>query len=93
LQYNTLHQRLGEYDDIATHKGFYLPYKELGLAGHFFSSIDVSSRYIWDDIAFSTKELCHLIYEHEMYRAKNALYHNLIDRSENQCSTFKDIGE
>lgn len=93
LQYNTLQQGLGEYDDIATQKGFYFPYKEMGLAGHFFSSIDVSSRYVFEELVYNAKELSHLIFEHELYRAKNSLYNELINRSENQLNTFEDIGE
>lgn len=68
---------------MATHEAVYYPYQDVGLVGHYFASLDVTSRYIVDEIAYNAYELTQLILESELYRAKNHMYQCLMKMSDN----------
>ena len=93
LQYNLLHELLGNFDDVAQHQGLYFPYSDCAIAGHYFQCLDVSSKLILEDLAHQGRELGVLIFESELYRAKNSLYNALLRGSMSQKQSFIDIGK
>lgn len=79
LQYNHLHNYLGEMEDICAHETPYYLYSDTGLIGGYCSTLDVSAFLTPIAILKSMRKLTSWVSDAELYRARNKCYNVLLN--------------
>lgn len=91
LQYNYLHKYLGGLEDLTLYESLYIPYKDCGLFGHYVSSSDPDGSSVLSTIMTATKRLSSSLTPHEVFKAKNRLYNELL-QIENGSDLIQTLG-
>lgn len=85
-QYNALHAMIGDLPDVTKHECIYSPYSDTAIFGHYFFGNEVFTRQMnYCGMALNTI-YGHYMNEVEVYRARNKLYHELM-----QIQTVSDV--
>jgi len=90
LQYNHLHNFLGEMEDICAHDTPYYAYSDVGLIGGYSSTLDVSAFMTPISILKTFRKLTSWVSDAELYRSRNKVYNNLLN-AETPESTSQDV--
>ena len=78
LQYNHLQKRLDLAQGIKKHECLYIPYKDVGLFGHFVSCHHESAPFIGKILVDSFTDYADDLNEFEVTRGKNKIYNELL---------------
>ena len=82
LQYNYLHKWFGEMEDFGEHDSYYLAYSDVGLFGHYASTLDLSGFFAPHACLKATKRATNYVMESEKFRARNRYYNELLNQSD-----------
>lgn len=91
LQYNYLHTWFGEMEDFGEHDSYYLPYSDVGLFGHYCSTLDLSGFFAPQSVLKATRRATNYVMESEKYRARNRYYNDLLNLNQNPLSQGSEI--
>lgn len=80
LQYNYLHKWFGEIEDFGEHDSYYLPYSDVGLFGHYASTLDLSGFLAPHACLKATRKTTNYVMESEKFRARNRYYNDLLNQ-------------
>jgi predicted Zn-dependent peptidase len=78
LQYNHLHKRLDQAQGISKHECLYIPYKDVGLFGHYISCQHESTGQIAKQLVENFQDYIEDLNEFEISRGKNKVYTELL---------------
>jgi mitochondrial-processing peptidase subunit beta len=92
LQYNYLHKWFGEMEDFGEHDSYYLPYSDVGLFGHYASTLDLSGYFVPHACLKATRRATNYVMESEKFRARNRYYNELLNNRD-LMGQGKEIGE
>ena len=82
LQYNYLHKWFGEMEDFGEHDSYYLPYSDVGLFGHYASTLDFSGFFAPHACLKATRKTTNYVFESEKFRARNRYYNDLLNQND-----------
>lgn len=82
LQYNYLHKFFGEMEDFGEHDSYYIPYSDVGLFGHYASSLDLGAFFAPHACLKATRRATNYVMESEKYRARNRYYNDLLNQQD-----------
>ncbi|OMJ65990.1 hypothetical protein SteCoe_5991 [Stentor coeruleus] len=82
LQYNYLHKWFGEIEDFGEHDSYYIPYSDVGLFGHYASTLDLSGFFSPHACLKATRRATNYVMEAEKYRARNRYYNDLLNNND-----------
>lgn len=91
LQYNYLHTWFGEMEDFGEHDSYYLPYSDVGLFGHYTSTLDLSGFFAPQSCLKATRKATNYVMESEKFRARNRYYNELLHLSQNPLNQGSEI--
>ena len=91
LQYNFLHTWFGEMEDFGEHDSYYFPYSDVGLFGHYTSTLDLSGFFAPSSCLKATRRATNIIMESEKYRARNRYYNELLHLPQNPLAHGSEI--
>lgn len=82
LQYNYLHKWFGEMEDFGEHDSYYMPYSDVGLFGHYASTLDFSGFFAPHACLKATRKTTNYVFESEKFRARNRYYNDLLNQND-----------
>lgn len=82
LQYNYLHKWFGEIEDFGEHDSYYIPYSDVGLFGHYASTLDLSGFLAPEAALKAMRRATNYVMEAEKYRARNRYYNDLLNQTD-----------
>ena len=79
LSYNHLHKRLDSSQGIKKHECLYIPYKDVGLFGHYLTCHHEATPFIGKNLIENFQDYVDDLNEFEVSRGKNKVYNELLN--------------
>lgn len=89
LQYNHLHNYLGEMEDICAHDTPYYTYSDCGIIGGYTSTLDVSAFLTPIAILKTFRKLTSWVSDSELYRGRNKEYNALLNTESPDATSYE----